>query len=479
MTDTVPMPRQTSAATKPADPGLNVCIDGGGLITRTESRWLIQVGREQVELAANTDPKLAAERFANLCDDVKGVQRRCVLALDASECFFASFEVPDSIDASDRGAITYELERHIPLDAEAMVSDHSISAANGRVAAVAVQIDRQRQIIDALESSGIEVVSIIPLAFLAARRLQQIVAQRSKPEPNSLGLLMFHDGSVDAMTVDVGGIVRWRQFGDSEVELRRHQVIDSDHIDSSAPLWVVEGEDRDLKTSRPVHHCESSFIQLAAAGTNLALRGRWGRWPDLRRGGLAPRDPLFAVAGPLRMFAISAVASLIVIAVAAWFRGERLAEQSERVRQQQRAAFTSAYPARRVPVMLMRTIRSEHNKALGSRGRGDTIDLPIPATTVLRQVYRGLEHAQTVQKIRLRLTDINIVDGECSLTVRAVDAVEIGVIAKSLETVGFEVQPPASEQIQPSKDEPIATYQSTIMAVWRDKKTAIDEADRT
>ena len=127
-------------------------------------------------------------------------------------------------------------------------------------------------------------------------------------------------------------------------------------------------------------------------------------------------------------------------------------------------------------MMLMRTVRGEHSKTLGSRGRGDAIKLPVPATRVLKDLYRGLEHAQRVGGARLRLMDLKIVDGVCSLTVRAVDAVQIGTIAKSLETIGFDVTPPAAEQIDPSKDEPIPTYQSTLSAVWNPPEKRAEEA---
>lgn len=468
-----------SVTLSPNDRPEKVCLDGGGLITRSETGWLMQVGFERIELPADTGPKHAAERFADLCGTVKGAHKRCVLALDASECFFADIELPDSIDANDRGAVTFELERHIPLDAEAMVSDHWSNPTSGRIAAVAVQSDRQREVIDALEAVGVEVVSIIPMAFLATRSAYRLFAQQSKLESAAFGLMLFHGDSIDALTMEAGRVSQWRQFFDSDDELRRHQSVTSDKVDSSGPVFIVGREQLSFPIQNPVHRSDTTFYELAAEGANLALRGRWGRWPDLRRGNLAPKDPLFAVAGPLRILALAAVACLLVISAAAWFRGAKLADESQRIRQQQRAAFTTAYPDRRVPVMLMRTIRSEHNKALGSRGRGDTIKLPIPATTVLRQLYRGIEHAQRVGGARLRLIDITVVDGECSLTVRATEAVEIGVVAKSLETVGFQVAPPASEQIEPSKDEPIPTYQSTITAVWMDDQPSSTGANGT
>lgn len=440
--------------------------DAGELISRSESGWSLQVGTEQIELPADTTPDVVAGQFAQLCDSVNQADKRCVLGLAADECFFADFELPATIDAKDHGAITYELERHFPLDAEAMVSEHRYDASRGRIAALAIATKRQREIIDALEAVGIEVVSIIPTAFLIARALRQ----RGQATA-SFQLLLFHESAAELLTVDADGIQQWRQFYDPDDELRRHQSIiagrETTSQDTANQNVVVVGRtELRFETDWPVQYCDATAKQLAAAGAKIALRGRWGRWPDLRRGALAPGDPLFAVATPLRWLAVAAAGCFLVLSIAAWYRGERLAEASESIRQQQRSAFQAAFPGRRVPMMLMRNVRSEHRKTLGSRGRGETVRMPIPATNVLRDLYRGLDHAQRVDGAKMRVIDLQINDGECSLTVRAVDSVHIGSIAKSLETVGFEVAPPASLQIEPSDEEPIATYQSTITAIW-------------
>ncbi|QDV40316.1 hypothetical protein Enr13x_01220 [Stieleria neptunia] len=451
------------------------CIDGGGLVVRTESGWFLQVGVEQTQLAAETPPDVVAERFAQLCDSVKGAEKRCVLGMPGNECFFVCDELPDSIDPKDRSAVTFELERHFPLDAESMVADYFVRAASRQIAAVAIETRRHQATVDALQAAGIEVVSILPVAFLIARAFW-----RSDAEKSPFTLLIFaatsaESLSAESLSVDGGGVYRWRQFHDGDDELRRHQATVADRVDASERTVIVGRSELPFPLRGRVQWCDRAALRLAAEGAGLALGGRWGRWPDLRRGDLAPSDPLFAVAGPLRKLAWAATCCCLILAIAAGYRGNRLAAESETVRRQQRAVFAEAYPGRRVPVMLMRTVRGEHSKTLGSRGRGDAIRLPVPATRVLRDLYRGLEHAQRVGGVRLRLMDLKIVDGVCSVTVRAVDAVQIGTIAKSLETIGFDVTPPAAEQIDPSKDEPIPTYQSTLSAVWNAPANRVEE----
>jgi hypothetical protein len=276
-------------------------------------------------------------------------------------------------------------------------------------------------------------------------------------------LLLFGQSSTETLFVDSTGVRKWKRFSRGEDELRRHHSI---CVDPSPTVVVVGRHDLSFKPGGRVQWCDRTAAQLLAVGAEVALSGRWGRWPDFRRGDLAPGDPLYAVARPLRRLAATATLCFLLLSVAAWHRGRKIAAESEALRERQRSEFLHAFPGQRVPPLLMRTVRSEYSKTLGSRGRGDSIKLPTPATIVLGDLFGGLGHAQRVGGARFRLIDVGIVDGECSITVRAKDAIQIGTIAKSLESVGFRVAPPASEQIDPSKEEPIATYQSTISAVW-------------
>ena len=440
---------------------MTASIDDGGLIQQSDSGWLIQVGTQHSELPFDAPPEQIVQRLIEAYEAVGRTDKRCVLALASSECFFTDFEPPDSVDPKDRTAVTFELERHFPLDAEAMVSDYSVDPSSRRIAAVAIESDRQVGITRALENLGVEIVAIVPATFLIAR-----ATERWREEQTPFKLFLIGPASAETLLVDSDGVRQWKQFSGADDELRRYHAITADPSDSSRTTVVVGQKELAIQPDGPAEWCDRSVAQLLTEGAAVALRGRWGRWPDFRRGDLAPSDPLYAVARPLRMLALAAILCFVIISCAAWYRSSRAVSESETVRDIQRSEFLEAFPGRRVPVLLMRTVRSEYSKTLGSRGRGDSIKLPVPATTVLENLFRGLEHAKRIGGARYRLIDLNILDGECSLTVRAQDAIQIGTIAKSLETVGFQVAPPASEQIDPSKDEPMATYQSTITAVW-------------
>ncbi|MCO8121761.1 type II secretion system protein GspL [Stieleria sp. TO1_6] len=447
-------------------------INGGFLIQQTAAGWQLGIGPDPTTLPADaTAQQIVTELNERLQTD-PNVQRRCVLGLASDACFFARIDQPEGVDAKDRAAMAFELERWFPLDAESMVADSWIHPASGQIAAVAIESSRYQPLVGALEQAGIEIAAIVPTSFLIARAVDDESDLRS-----SFELILLAPSSAESIAVDRDGVFQWKRFVDVGDELPQHHAAAGEHGLQPATMIIVGQNEVPIDPQREVIECDQSIEQLIAAGANQVLAAKWGRWPDLRRGDLAPKDPLYAVAGPLRMLALAALLAFATITGAAWFKGQRIERESHAVVEQQRDEFRQSFPDRRVPVMLMRTVRSEHNQMLGSRGRDDSIQLPTPATTVLRDLIIGLEHAQKIGQARYRLIEIEVTDGTCSLTVRAQDARQIGSIAKSLETVGFTVTPPASEQIDPSKDEPLATYQSTILAVWTGNRADDEPGD--
>lgn len=439
------------------------------LLMRDDQGWLFISGTDpeiQQRFPIGSDPSEIAQQLA---DQMAVSSKRIVLTVDSGDVFFATFELPDSIDAKDRAAITFELERYLPLDAEAVVSDYWSSSATDssgvQVSAVAVEVARFKAIIEACEHAEIEVVSILPVSFLIAWAIT-----RRHRESSTFRLWVTGKGAFESLWIRQEQIIQWQQFTCQE-DLLRHATLVNQTLDEAHPVIVVGTDSRGLESTAeemnmPVNVCDFDGLQLAVEQATDLIAGKSNHLPNLCRGPLAPADPLAAISGSLRTLALASMACFVLVAGAAWYRGEQLADRSESVRSQMRLEFKRAYPNRRTPIALMRTVRNEHRKTLGSRGRGDAIDLPVVATDVLGRVYQGLQNVQSENETRFRLISSSIIDGTCALTVRAANASQIGNIAKALQSVGFDVQPPASQQIEPSKDEPLPTYQSTIEAVW-------------
>lgn len=454
-------------------------ISGGCLIAKSSFGWSVTAGTQTQRVGPDALVEQVVETLLGMLATDKAVAPRCVLALPAEECFFAAFTAPASLQIKDPTAVAYHLERILPLDAESMVADHRVDRDGERVVAVATSVERHRGLVDALEHAGIELVAIVPATVLVARAVRD---WRSSSEPflaflfeppdiiasasHALDENASEENTVgcDQVVVDANGLTHWKHCADAN-ELSRHYDLTSDPNDAVEPLVVVGRDRLDFSVPVALHWCPLSYPQLLSQGASTVLSGRWGRWPNLRRGGLAARDPLLAVATPLRWLTLAALASAVLVIIASQWRTGRIIEASQRVQAQQREAFRDAFPGRRVPVLLMRTVREEYQQVLGARGSGDSVPLPQPATGVLAGLFAGLEAADR-KGARFRVLNIDVKDGECSLALRSGDVVQIGVVAKSLEQSGFVVEPPASQQMEPSREEPIATFQSTVNARW-------------
>ncbi len=434
-------------------------IRGGGLVEKRIDGWAVTVGGSSRALPADASIAQIIDAFETLRQNDPRGDRRCVLALPAAECFFAALPLSETFDGKDATAVAYQLERVVPIDAESMVVDRRTRRETRQLFAVATATGRHRELVQAIEAAGIELVAIVPMALLIAHA---VADWRALAEP--FRLLIFNQDRCDHLVIDGERVVDWKHCGDAD-EWTQYHAVTADE-EPAANTLVIVGRDRwDVSVDRPLQWCPLSPQSLLARATASLLDGRWPRGVNLRRGGLAAMDPLLAVAGPLRYLALAAIAACLLVIAACWYRGGRIAVRSEQVQQQQRDAFREAFPDRRVPILLMRSVRDEYQRVLGSRGRGDAIELPQPATAVLRDLFIGLEQASSAG-VRFRLLDLSIEDGDCSLTVRARDAVQIGTIAKSLEQSGFRVEPPAAQQIEAGREEPIVTFQSTITAEW-------------
>lgn len=472
----------TTVRSKENSPPLPVyqAVQGGCMVARLASGWLIQSGAERAELDASADVIDVANRVQQMLSDHASGSKKCLIAIDSADCFFLDTEPPDRVDLKDRAAVSFELERFFPLDAEAMTSDYSVrqtesendepSRPTERLVALAAESERFQPLVMALEEQAIEILSIVPHSLLIAR-----AALASCEETRSIDLWLFGSERAEVLQANADGVWRWKQFPDREQGFQRYQALQASVESVASPVLVVGHDEQSfakhhLAAPTTAKWSDHSSDQLAAEGASLALAGRWGNWLDLRRGDLAPRDPLYAISEPLKWLAFAAAFCFLSLSVASWYRGERMVRESQSIQQQQRAVYQKAFPNKRVPIAVMEGFRREHRKVLGSRGGGEGVDIPVAATDALSQVYRGFKKARENGKVRFRLQNLNIVGGVCSLTVRVRETTQLVALTKALEEVGLTVTPPASQQMDPTKDENVVTYESTIVAVCNPKK---------
>ncbi len=429
------------------------------LIVERPDDWFIVVGRETEHLAADVSIEELVT-CVNLMVKLAGLKApNCVIAPAATSCFFATIQGGDELDVRDRNALIYELESHIPLDAEAMVADFVVATTptqrstaddtseskvttspveRGKtVSAIAVEVARWRELAEALETSGIPVRCIAPSATLATRALCRDLDLTRLTE-----LLLVDDSQCDAVKVEADSITAWKHLAIDDTTLRRHRVLDSAEI---AHGVVVGADELPLTRLREAYQdvdlqtLDRSLESLWIDGATLALSKQTQRWFDLRRDQLGPSDPLRPILPQLRLVTAAAVLFALAIAIGGWWRGQRIEHAIDQINADQRAAFEEAFPGSQVPAALVRRVRSEHTKVMGSRGATAEIDLPQSATEVLRQLLAALP-----ESLRFRIKSLKIFNGQVDLELQVRTAVDAGALATALESHGFEVEPPVT-----------------------------------
>ncbi len=440
---------------------LQACI----VIERSDE-WLIVVGKKTEHLALDvSNNELVA--CVTLMTKHAGLKNpNCVLAPASTSCFFAALDLGAEIDVRDRAALVFELEDHLPIDAESMVADFVLvpsSSENKTVASVAIEVGRWREIADAFESAGIPVASIVPAAVLAARSIC-----RNLDFTDTVQLLLVAGSDCDLIKVKNEMIVDWKHTRVDANLLRRHQLFDAGGSDQ---VVAVGADEAQVSMIRSVYEAievapESSESHIIR-GAELLFTKASPRWFDLRRDQLGPSDPLRPIQTQLRLVALAAAACLLAVLIGGWWRTQRIETEIENVRGRQQELFKTAFPDTKVPAALLRRVRSEYARVMGSRGATSQVDVPKSAPKILCALLTALP-----DDVRFRIKSVKVLNGQVDLDLQVRVPTDAGKLAMSLESSGFNVKPPVTTQ----KD--AKTFDSVLEATWigRDRQsTSRDE----
>ena len=440
---------------------LQACI----VIERSDE-WLIVVGTKTEHLALDVSHnELVA--CVTLMTKLAGLKNpNCVLAPASTSCFFAALDVGAEIDVRDRAALVFELEDHLPIDAESMVADFVVvpsSSESKTVASVAIEVGKWREIADAFESAGIPVSSIVPAAVLAARSICH-----NFDFTDTVQLLLVADSDCDLIKVKNETIVDWKHTCIDANRLRRHQLLDaggSDHVVSVGADAAQESMIRSVYEA--IELARESSESHIIRGAELFSAKASQRWFDLRRDQLGPSDPLRPIQTHLRLVTLAAAACLLAVVIGGWWRTQRIETEIENVRSRQQELFKTAFPDKRVPAALLRRVRSEYARVMGSRGATSQVDVPKSAPKILRTLLTALP-----DDVRFRIKSLKVLNGQVDLDLQVRVPTDAGKLAMSLESSGFNVKPPVTTQ----KD--AKTFDSVLEATWigRDRQfTSQDE----
>ncbi len=425
----------------------------GCLLIETADQWRLVVGDQTEQLSIDVPPEelpVCAKLMIGLADRH---HQTVILAPASTSCFFCLLQPADVVDIRDRQALLYELENHLPIDAESTVADFvPLPAADDQttVSAAAIDLKRWKGIVDAFESADLPVRSIVPAAVLAARALCRRIDFGATAE-----LYLVDDDCVDVIAVRSETILGWKYLPLQPTAIRRHKVLDPTPIDLAIVAGLDPNDHESVASPEHVTFMPDDRDELIIQGAELLLESSSSRWFELRRDALTAGDPLRAIGRQLRWVAVAAAACLLAISVGGWWRTQRIETEIANLQSQQAELFRKAFPESRVPRAVVRRVRSEHSKVLASRGQNSDIEIPHSATHALRRLLGALPVG-----LRYRITRIEIRDGQVDLQLQVRSALDAGKIATSISGAGFQVAPPGTRQVDQG------TFESNLQAIW-------------
>ena len=438
----------------------------GNLIIEGEHEWRIHAADDYRTLPKASDPAAIVATVKELLANSKSVRSEWIIAPASSSCFFSHLSLPPEIDAKDRRSLIYELENHLPIDAESMAADFSVlpAAAHGAprlhgrsVAAVAVEVDDWKPLTTKLESADIPVTNIVPSAILAMVSLHE---KHSLAGVSSL--MLCHGEHADLITLVDDRISSWKYGKIDATSLERHKSLDLPASNQILVVDCTEAQGSLIRNKLGSFQIEpNSFVTHCLEGANTALSKPASIQFNLRRDDLAPEDPLRPMNRQLSWLAFAVATCLIAMIFGSWWRTTRLERKISENLLAQSAAFQESFPDTRVPASLLRRVRSEHSRIMGSRNATKQIEAPNSATEVMHVLLASLP-----RDIRVRISSIDIRNGDLDLTFQVQHFVEAGLVAEALARGGFDVSQPATAQ----KD--AKTFESTIQARWRQNPSA-------
>ena len=437
----------------------------GTLIIEGRNEWHIVVANERRSLPKDSQATAIAAAVRQLVEDTNGAKSECIIAPASASCFFTILTINPKIDFRDRLSLIYELEKHIPVDAESMAADFgppppsatSHKTADGESAvAIAIEADTWSPLVESIEAEGISVTNIIPNVVLAVASLHE---EHSLSGPGNLILCDGDQSDLIAVADDFP--LSWKYCNLEPKTLKRHKSLE---IQDSSDVLVVGATEEQLQLIREhigtVSADSTPLLEHQIKGAGIVVAKPDSIHFNLRRDRLAPTDPLRPIQRQLSRLAFAIAICLCLIIAGSWWRSTRIEAKISDTIQAQAAAFKNSFPNSRPPASLLRRIRSEHSRILGSRNASKQIEAPESAVKVLNALLTSLP-----VETRYTIKAIDIRNGKMDLTFQVRRTVDAGAVAEALSQGGFDVAPPVITQ----KD--AKTFNSTIQAEWREHES--------
>ena len=433
-------------------------------IAESPGSWELIAGDQFQVLDAGTPLSELASAASSIIGDAEIKNAHVVIAPSSKSCYFVKLIPSDDIEMRDRSALTYELEDHLPIDAESMVADfvaiESTSDDAKACGALAVPVQPWLQIVDAFESADLPVRSIVPAAVLETRTLSD------ETDANETVRWLLIDGPhCDCISTRGETILSWNHLSTDGPALKRQLLLDRSNIDRTVVVGADASELESVRSIQPdLQTKQVAPGELVQQGARLLLDNRSQRWFDLRRDQLGPTDPLRAIGKQLRWVSVAAALCFLAFAIGGWWRSSWIEQEITRTQNEQNELFREAFPGSRVSAVLRR-VRSEHTRVRGSRGQNPDVEVPVSATKVLRELLTGLP-----EDVKFKIASIDIQSGNAQVDLAVQKFPHIDTIVDALSARGFVVPDPGfSRDVEDTNQ-----YTTIISATWAGADAAQD-----
>lgn len=383
-----------------------------------------------------------------------------VIAVATESVLFARIPANDAVDIKSNQALRYALEAVLPVDAESIVADSIRQDGQNTttgVAAVAMEKAHINAIVDALEGSLCKVQFIVPLSMLV---FEQTIVDKTLQVPSvSVWMLDQENGTpnVEILSIDLAGSIRSWQVTELETEtIDRHL----SQLDSDTLKVVLFGSGEELTKLASVVRCEAQSIEidradLARKRALSILSGREDPWIDLRRDELASHDRWRRDRSSISWLAVAIGLFLATLCGTLFLRAQTYRRLADGYAQKQLDLFRGAFPEQRVPAAIVGRLKSEHTKAMGVRKTDPTTSAPKSALVVLHRIIESLKN-----DFPFEVEEIRIENGRFAIEIELLSQQDAGMIALSLASKGFNVEPPATTLVH--GDRVLASFNASL-----------------
>jgi hypothetical protein len=405
-----------------------------------------------VEIQPGSAPDAAAAAIAGALRQVGYDGQSIMLAIPSAWSLCAPIETAGLPARNRQLALAYRLEDQLPIAAEELIVDFlPFEPADPQTLGISAQKSQLLPVVESLESSGVAVGSICPLALLAA---EQLLSQ-GLPEVISADAAAWpsdQPGVLELFILQNARVVKWHSLPDEPGDLLLHLAIEfrGDQngirkflgvnlrpeifaaLSTHASLIVTASESPD-----PLH--------AAASMAGSILAGRAVPWIELRRGDLAVKDPLRQVRTPLTWAAAALVICTLAVCGGMLWRANRFDQLAARDADRQQAIFRQVFQNDPLPVDVRSRLAAEERGLHGLTGDTSSPAAAENGLVILRDL---ILHLPAADELRYRVLELRLDLQHFAIEGQAAGHGDADRIVAALRRGGaFTVEPPRTEQL--------------------------------